>query len=566
MIMTTSVDTRGVEIAAQDLWLSVKGGRNVLCGVSLTIRPHELVAVVGGSGAGKTTLLEALAGVRPAERGSVRFNGADFYGNLDTFRRLLGYVPQDDIIHADLPLERTLRYAAALRLPPSASPVEVDVAVEQALGSLGLSERADVQVGALSGGQRKRASIAVELLTSPDVFFLDEPTSGLDPASAGELLTLLRGLADGGSTVVFTTHSVQDLETCDRVVFLARDGHLAFDGTIAAALAYFGVSRIEDIYGRLEWESTPEEWAQRFAEQRLDGSDEEQVAGDVRAPEPRERLGFWSEWSVLTRRTLETLVRNRLTLAILLGSPALIVAMFAVLFRPGAFDFDHPIPSSIQMIVFWITFAAFFFGLTYGLLQIVTEQAILRREALVGQRLSAYLLSKIAVLLPFLVFVVVLMLAVLRALDRMPPASTTTYVSVGVTLSLLAASALTLGLMTSAAVSNPAQATLALPMLCFPAVLFSGAILPVHVMAGAGAALSTIISDRWAFEALGHDLGVRHILADGGSSLGPPLLDAYGNAGTRATGIYWLLLAGFTIVFFVGAWLILRRRTRTATR
>jgi ABC-type multidrug transport system ATPase subunit/ABC-type transport system involved in multi-copper enzyme maturation permease subunit len=557
--------TRGVEIAARDLWRSVKGGRNVLCGVSLTIRPRELVAVVGGSGAGKTTLLEALAGVRPAQRGSVRFNGVDLYGNLDAFRRLLGYVPQDDIIHADLPLERTLRYAAALRLPPSTSAVEVDAAVEQALGSLGLAERADVQVGALSGGQRKRASIAVELLTSPDVFFLDEPTSGLDPASAGELLTLLRGLADGGSTVVFTTHSVQDLQSCDRVVFLARDGHLAFDGTIPEALAYFGVDRIEEIYGLLEWESTPEAWAQRFTEHRSDGTD---AAGDgaVQAPAPRERIGFWAEWSVLTRRTLETLVRNRLTLAILLGSPALIVAMFAVLFRPGAFDFHHPIPSSIQMIVFWITFAAFFFGLTYGLLQIVTEQAILRREALVGQRLSAYLLSKIAVLLPFLVFVIVLMLVVLRALDRMPAASTTTYVGVGVTLSLLAASALTLGLMTSAAVSNPAQATLALPMLCFPAVLFSGAILPVHVMAGAGAALSTIISDRWAFEALGHDLGIRHILSDGGSSLGPPLLDAYGDAGTRATGFYWLLLAAFTIVFFVGAWLILRRRTRTATR
>ena len=187
---------------------------------------------------------------------------------------------------------------------------------------------------------------------------------------------------------------------------------------------------------------------------------------------------------MLTRRTFETLVRNRLTLAILLGSPALVVAMFAVLFRPGAFDFAEPSPSAITMILFWVTFGAFFFGLTYGLLQIVTEQAILYREHFVGQRLSAYLLSKIAVLLPFLVFVVVLMLAVLRALDRLPGAGATTYLTVGITLALLAAAALTLGLLTSAAVSNPAQATLALPMLCFPAVLFSGAILPVHIMAG----------------------------------------------------------------------------------
>jgi ABC-type multidrug transport system permease subunit len=253
--------------------------------------------------------------------------------------------------------------------------------------------------------------------------------------------------------------------------------------------------------------------------------------------------------------------------AILIGSPALVVAMFAVLFRPGAFDLADPNPSAIAMILFWVTFGAFFFGLTYGLLQIVTEQAILRREQLVGQRLSAYLLSKVTVLLPFLVLVVVLMLAVLRALDRLPAESTSTYLTMGVTLVLLSSAALTLGLLTSAAVSNPAQATLALPMLCFPAVLFSGAILPVHQMAGAGAALSTIIPDRWAFEALGHDLGVRHILADGGSSLGPPMIAAYGNAaGRHATVVYWLYLAAFTVVFFFGAWLVLRRRCRRTAR
>ncbi len=176
--------TRGVEIAATDLWQTVKGGKQVLQGVSLTVKACELVAVVGGSGAGKTTLLEALAGVRPAERGEVRFDGVDLYENFDSFRRLLGYVPQDDIIHADLPLERTLRYAAALRLPESKSSADIDSAVDRALAALDLSHRADVQVGALSGGQRKRASIAVELLTSPPVFFLDEPTSGLHPASS----------------------------------------------------------------------------------------------------------------------------------------------------------------------------------------------------------------------------------------------------------------------------------------------------------------------------------------------------------------------------------------------
>ena len=380
-------------------------------------------------------------------------------------------------------------------------------------------------------------------------------------ASSAELLRVLRDLADAGSTVVFTTHAVQDLGLCDRLVFLARDGHLAFAGTLEEALRYFGVERIEEVYERLAAQ-TPEEWARRFADHRGDGAT---ATPREASPEPRERSrpGFLRQWAVLSRRTFETLARNRLTMAILLGSPALVVAMFAILFRPGAFDFDDPSPSAIAMIVFWVTFGAFFFGLTYGLLQIVTEQAILRREHLVGQRLSAYLLAKVTVLLPFLLVVVVLMLAVLRALDRLPAASATTYLTIGVTLALDAAAALTLGLLTSAAVGNPSQATLALPMLCFPAVLFSGAIVPVHVMAGVGAAISTVMPDRWAFEALGHDLGVRHLLAHGGSPLGPPLLQAYGNAVTQTTGLYWLYLAAFAVVFFAGAWITLVRRCST---
>ncbi len=266
------------------------------------------------------------------------------------------------------------------------------------------------------------------------------------------------------------------------------------------------------------------------------------------------------------RRTFETLARNRLTLAILLGSPALVVAMFAILFRPGAFAFAHPSPGTIVMIIFWITFGGFFFGLTYGLLQIVTERAIVRREQLVGQRLSAYLLSKLTVLLPFLLVVDVLMLAVLRALDRLPAASITTYLSMGVTLALDAAAALALGLLTSAAVANPSQATLASPMPCFPAVLFSGAILPVHVMAGAGAAISVVMPDRWAFEAIGHDLGVRNLLLHGGSPLGPPLVRSYGSAGQHATSTYWLYLVVFTAVFLAGAWLVLLRGRRRDAR
>jgi hypothetical protein len=349
-------------------------------------------------------------------------------------------------------------------------------------------------------------------------------------------------------------------------VVLARDGHLAFVGPPSGLCEYFGVERVEEIYERLAGDATSEEWAQRFARHRETEPTPVPDPHDRAPPRNRGGAGFVRQWLVLTERTFETLVRNPLTLAILLGSPALVVAMFVILFRPGAFDFADPDPSAITMILFWITFGAFFFGLTYGLLQIVTERAIVRREQLVGQRLSAYLLAKVTVLLPFLLLVDVVMLAVLRGLGRLPDASTTAYLSVGVTLGLEAAAALTLGLLTSAAVSDPSQATLALPMLCFPAVLFSGAILPVHVMAGIGAAISILIPVRWAFEAAGHAFGVRGLLLHGGSPLGPPLVRAYGNAGEQAAGVYWGYLAAFALVFLGAAWVTLVHGSRREAR
>ncbi|HEY1636019.1 MAG TPA: ATP-binding cassette domain-containing protein [Acidimicrobiales bacterium] len=536
-----------------------RGEVTLLDAVSFSVAAGELVAIVGLSGAGKTTLLDAMAGVAPTSAGSVRFDGIDLQVNLGKFRGVIGYVPQDDIIHADLPLQRTLRYAARLRLPSSITSAEVDHAVRAAIDTVGLTEHAHVRVGSLSGGQRKRASIAVELLTEPRAFFLDEPTSGLDPATSAELSAHLRELADRSATVVFTTHSAEDLALCDRIVFMAPGGRVAFVGTVDEALEQFGVSSVPELYRRLAKVDTTT-YAAGTA-----GAVPIPAAGthDVKR---RPVASGLTQWGVLTRRALETFVRNPLTLAILVASPALVVGMFAILFRPGAFDFQDPSPSSMVMIGFWIVFAAFFFGLTYGLLQICTERAILRRERLVGLRLGAYVASKVTVLVPFLLVVVVAMLAVLRLLDRLPSRPLATYASMAVGLLLCALAALGLGLLTSALVRNVAQATLALPMLCFPAVLFAGAILPVNLMARAGAVLSMMMPSRWAFEAVGHDLGARQILGHGGSTLGPPLLASFGDAGTASTGTYWLILAAFAVLFLVATWGVLVRNTSTSMR
>ncbi len=556
------VPVQGVRIDVNELSRRVRvrnrGDVTLLEAASFTLSAGELVAIVGPSGAGKTTLLEAIAGIAPATSGSVRFDGIDVHANPGTFRTVLGYVPQEDIIHADLSLRRTLRYSARLRLPSSTTGAELDDAVRDAIDAVGLNEQVDVRIGSLSGGQRKRASIAVELLTDPHVFFLDEPTSGLDPVTSAELIAHLRQLADRSATVVFTTHSVEDLASCNRVVFMTRGGRVGFVGTLDEALQRYGVSSVPELYRRL---ADPDGIAYPAPTPAAAASDA--PARDVNR---RPAAGGLTQWGVLTQRTLETFVRNRLTLAILVGSPALVVGMFAILFRPGAFDFQDPSPSSMVMVGFWVVFAAFFFGLTYGLLQICTERTILRRERLVGLRLGAYVASKATILVPFLLLVVTATLGVLRLLDRLPSRPLATYASMGVSLLLCAVAALGLGLLTSATVRTVAQATLALPMLCFPAVLFAGAILPVNLMARAGAGLSVVIPSRWAFEAIGHDLGARRILAHGGSRLGPPLLASYGQAGTESTGIYWLILGAFTVVFLVATWAVLVRGTRRSAR
>ncbi|RAN99228.1 Hemin import ATP-binding protein HmuV [Micromonospora noduli] len=550
---TTSPPRAGVGIAAQGLGQSVRSGRQILTDISLSIAPGELVAIIGASGAGKTTLLEILAGVQRPAAGTVTYDGSAAAGTI-------GVVPQDDIIHRELPLARTLRYAARLRLPSSTGPAEISDRVAEVLAELRLTDRAATPVGLLSGGERKRASIAVELLTRPGVFFLDEPTSGLDPAIAVELLRVLRALADTGATVVLTTHQITDVDHCDRVVVLTRQGRLAFTGTPAAAREFFGLRSLVEVHLRLDEVTQPAEWPDRFAEQRPAEQPPRTTDDADVAATPARRVGRLRQWEVLTARNTEIVARNRLTLAILLGSPLMVLGMFALLFRPGAFEPTRPSPTVTVMILFWIAFGGFFFGLTYGLLQICTELPILRRERLAGVRLIPYLLAKVAVLLPLLALVDLALLGVLRGMDRLPPVGGADFAALYATLLLSSAAALALGLLCSAAVSDAAQATLMLPMLCFPQVLFVGAILPVPAMAVGGQWLSYAMSNRWAFEGLGHTAGVERLWRDGGSPLGPPLLATYGDSFSRPVWVDWLVLGGFVLLFLSAAWAVLLRR------
>ncbi|MFR9773433.1 ATP-binding cassette domain-containing protein [Nocardia sp. SC052] len=533
------------------------GTRQILQELSLSIEPGELVAIAGGSGAGKSTLLEILAGLRPPSAGEVRHDGVVRGARVSADSRI-GYVPQEDIIHLEMSLRRTLRYAARLRLPAGTSAAEADQVVEETMHDLDLADRAEVPVRALSGGQRKRASIAVELLTRPHLFFLDEPTSGLDPSTAADVMRLLRRLSQRGVTVVLTTHEPAGIDRCDRVVFLARDGHLAFTGSPAEARRYFGVEDLAEVYDRLAREHTPKIWAKRFADS---GGQSKARLGSALTPAPAtssdvKRMGPVRQWWLLTQRNVDVLVRNRLTLAVLLGSPVLVTAMMATLFKRGAFDPHSEADLGPAQIVFWIAFAGFFFGLTYGLLQIVGEMAVFRRERLAGLNVGAYVTSKVTALLPVLAGVSAVLLGVLRALGRLPAVGWDVSAFLFLTIVIEAASALALGLLASAAVSNAAQAALALPMLCFPQVLFGGAIVPVDEMAFPGRLMSLGLSNRHAFEALGRDLDLDRYTAT------LPAMSAYGDTFHGGTGASLIALASFAGGLMLATVWVLDRRSR----
>ncbi|ODR13220.1 ABC transporter ATP-binding protein/permease [Mycobacterium shimoidei] len=541
----TTTANRGTRVDAVNVTRRV-GAKQILQKLSLSVEPGELVAIAGGSGAGKSTLLEILAGLQPPTMGEVRRSESR-----------VGFVPQDDIIHMEMPLRRTLRYAARLRLPAGTSAAEADRVVDETMGYLDLADRADVPVRSLSGGQRKRASIAVELLTRPHLFFLDEPTSGLDPSTAADVMALLRRLSQRGVTVVLTTHEPTDIDRCDRVVFLARDGYLAFTGSPNEARRYFSVRNLAEVYTRLAGENTPQIWAQRFES----GAPPAPATVVPAAALDTQRTNAFRQWWLLTRRNVDVLLRNRLTLAVLLGSPVLVTAMMATLFKRGAFDTSSAADVGPAQVVFWIAFAGFFFGLTYGLLQIVGEMAVFRRERLAGLSVGAYVAAKAAALLPVLALVSAVLLGVLRAMGRLPSVGWDVYGLLFGTVMVEAASALALGLLASAAVTNAAQAALALPMLCFPQVLFGGAIVPVNEISAPGRWMSTVLSNRHAFEALGRDLDLDRY------TVTLPAMSAYRETFHGGTAASLIALASFAVVLTLATvWVLDRRSAPGATR
>ncbi|MBV8822514.1 MAG: FHA domain-containing protein, partial [Ktedonobacteraceae bacterium] len=300
--------------------------------ISLAIPPRKFVAIVGSSGTGKSMLMDALNGLRPAQQGVVFYNGQDYYRHLAAFSTQLGYVPQDDIIHKDLTVEHALYYAARLRLPDDYTRKQIKERIKEVLEDVEMRSRRNLLVSKLSGGERKRVSIALELLANPSVFFLDEPTSGLDPGLDRKMMLLLRKLADKGHTIVLVTHATNNINVCDYVCFLCRGGRLAYFGPPSEAIAYFGKADFAEIYSALEPSEGNKDIPSQ-AEADFKKSQDYQTyvvaplqqgpAGQAQAVMPTvsikqpKRGNPWRQFTILSRRYLELLRNDMGNLAIL---------------------------------------------------------------------------------------------------------------------------------------------------------------------------------------------------------------------------------------------------------
>jgi ABC-type multidrug transport system ATPase subunit/pSer/pThr/pTyr-binding forkhead associated (FHA) protein len=322
--------------------------------ISVAVPPRKFVALVGGSGAGKSTLMDALNGLRPAQQGAVLYNGQDYYRHLAAFSTQLGYVPQDDIIHRDLTVERALYYAAKMRLPEDFTAKQVKQRIDEVLDDVEMKYRRNLLVSKLSGGQRKRVSIALELLANPSVFFLDEPTSGLDPGLDRKMMFLLRKLADKGHTIVLVTHATNNINACDYVCFLCQGGRLAYYGPPNEAKTYFGKTDFAEIYSALEpTDENPNIPAQ--AEEKFRASPDFQryvveplnqgPAGRTNVQQqtvevkPPKRGNPWKQFLFLSMRYMELLKNDTVNLLILLLQ-APVIAL--ILYFLAAHDVFNP--------------------------------------------------------------------------------------------------------------------------------------------------------------------------------------------------------------------------------
>ncbi|MEU4211845.1 FHA domain-containing protein [Streptomyces sp. NPDC026206] len=553
------VDTGEVSLDVQELSVAVdKGRKTLLDDVSFPVKAKCLLAVVGPSGAGKSTLLNALTGQRPADRGTVLYDGRDLYRDYAELRARIGLVPQDDILHAQLSVRRALRYAAELRFPGDTAKAERQARVDEVIGELGLEQRANQPIHSLSGGQRKRVSVALELLTKPSLLFLDEPTSGLDPGMDRSVMNMLRALADDGRTVIVVTHSVLSLEVCDRLLVLAPGGRTAFYGPPRDSLAFFGFSQWPEAFEAFE-NDRARDWAGEYRtsphhDRYIAAASEQPVHGGaaahVTALEPVKAQSWGGQLRTLMRRYTAALTADRTFLAIMIALPFVMGAMARAL-AGSRLTADNAMNALLILCV-----GGVLTGAANAVRELVKERVIYQRERAVGLSRSAYVMSKILVLgVITVVQAVVLTLVGLAGVDTGAPGGKGVLLpplaEITLAVALLSFTAMMLGLLVSALVRKEEVTMPLLVLLAIVQVVFCGALLKLHGVPGLEQ-LSWLVPARWALAAMGATLDLGHLVP--GKQTTDPLFAH--QAGT------WLLDMGMMVLLSAALGLLVARLLR----
>ncbi len=487
----------GVEIEARGIEKSA-GAIHILDDVSLRIERGQFVAILGPSGSGKSSLLDTLTGLRPADSGAVRFDGLDLYQEYERLRTSLGYVPQDDIVHRELTVGDALLFSARLRLPSGTPTLEIEKLVSQTIIRLGLEARVHTPIHRLSGGQRKRVSVGVELLGRPAVLFLDEPTSGLDPAAEFKMMELLRRLADGGCTVVCTTHVMENVYLTDRL-FIIASGKLVFSGGAQEARDHFGVQKLTMLYDRLE-DRSPAEWREIMRKSQAGSAGGSSVPPDERpAAHPPKRA---AALPVLLARQWAILCADWKNFLIFFGQPLIIALLVAW------------VTDDVSLSLFFAYLATMWFGCSNSAQEIVKELPIYRRERMVGLGRHAYLISKFSLLGALTAVQGIFLYACLWATHYalyLPDPDLDLGVTRGLdgstlwqagSVILTAYAAVGIGFAISAIARSTMQAVMIVPLVLIPQILFSGLVVETGDMVKPGVFAITNLMPSYAAQTM----------------------------------------------------------------
>ncbi|MGA9532225.1 MAG: FHA domain-containing protein [Anaerolineales bacterium] len=509
------------------------GDRLILDDINFSVLPREFVGLVGASGSGKSTLMSALLGIWPAQ-GEVRVNGRDLYEQYEDYRAKIGYVPQADILHSSLTVDRALWYSAQLRLPPDLSKQERERRIDQVLATveMGAPSVRATPVGRLSGGQRKRVSIAAELLADPKLFFLDEATSGLDPGLEKKMMHTLRRMADEGRTVMLITHATANIVQVDHVLFLAG-GKAAYFGPPSDALDFFQVDEFADIYERThgqadDWVDMYQhgrpEYYQRYVEERRANMPVQAVQAGIQRI-GKGLAGSFRQLRVLTQRTLEVLASDRLTLMLLLLLFPLTATLQLVISTPDILTGDptilsdpaaaaqtlsasyNPLPD-LNTFVFVMGLEAVLVGMYVPSNELIRERTIYLRERMVNLGVVPYLLSKVAVFTMFAAIQSVLYLLVLSVGVDFPSQGLFLPfpIEAFVTLFLTMLAGTGLGFLVSAISRSTDMAIYMLVILMFFEFFFAGTVFDMRE--NPAKPISYLTATRWSLDALGVSIGM----------------------------------------------------------